>query len=224
MCCRGSSTNPVVRPVTPDDWHLVERLFGECGACGGCWCMLWRVPSLGKYWTAHKGSANRRAFGELVRGGQASGLLAIGNGVPIGWCSAGPRADYQYLARARLMPAGDGDARWSVTCFFVEKSHRHRGVAGKLLRGAIRLARTRHATALEGYPLRSTTPHTPDVFAHTGVVHLFESAGFKQVACAGSRAVYRLEFRRNAGMPRRPVAARVALGVIPKARRNAALK
>jgi len=30
-------------PVTPARWPDFETLFGEKGACGGCWCMLWRL-------------------------------------------------------------------------------------------------------------------------------------------------------------------------------------
>ena len=30
-------------PVTPERWSDFETLFGEKGACGGCWCMLWRL-------------------------------------------------------------------------------------------------------------------------------------------------------------------------------------
>jgi hypothetical protein len=31
------------RPVTPARWPDLEQLFGERGACGGCWCMVWRL-------------------------------------------------------------------------------------------------------------------------------------------------------------------------------------
>jgi hypothetical protein len=30
-------------PVIPKRWSEFEALFGERGACGGCWCMLWRL-------------------------------------------------------------------------------------------------------------------------------------------------------------------------------------
>jgi hypothetical protein len=30
-------------PVTKKRWTDFETLFGERGACGGCWCMLWRL-------------------------------------------------------------------------------------------------------------------------------------------------------------------------------------
>ena len=30
-------------PVTKEAWSDFESLFGVRGACGGCWCMLWRL-------------------------------------------------------------------------------------------------------------------------------------------------------------------------------------
>jgi hypothetical protein len=32
-----------IRPLTPQLWPTVEDLFGELGACNGCWCMYWRI-------------------------------------------------------------------------------------------------------------------------------------------------------------------------------------
>ena len=32
------------KPLTPAQWEDFTTLFGERGACGGCWCMLWRLP------------------------------------------------------------------------------------------------------------------------------------------------------------------------------------
>ena len=31
------------KALTIDSWNDFERLFGERGACGGCWCMYWRL-------------------------------------------------------------------------------------------------------------------------------------------------------------------------------------
>ena len=54
-----------MRDLTPRDWPTIERLFGPRGACGGCWCMVWRVSG-GKAWLENKGEKNRRAFKRLV--------------------------------------------------------------------------------------------------------------------------------------------------------------
>src|SRR6516165_9576632 len=56
-----------VRPLRRNDWPLILKLFGERGACGGCWCMWWRVPRGGKLWQECKGDKNREAFRELLR-------------------------------------------------------------------------------------------------------------------------------------------------------------
>ena len=34
------SIHPITRNVCSD----FEELFGANGACGGCWCMFWRLP------------------------------------------------------------------------------------------------------------------------------------------------------------------------------------
>jgi hypothetical protein len=34
-----------IRFLTPGLWPALEDLFGERGACNGCWCMYWRIGS-----------------------------------------------------------------------------------------------------------------------------------------------------------------------------------
>ena len=62
------------QPLTPDRWRDLEALFGPRGACGGCWCMWWRMRP--KDYKARKGEANRQAFRALVAAGPPPGLLA----------------------------------------------------------------------------------------------------------------------------------------------------
>lgn len=190
----AARTGISLRPLKSGDWNHIESLFGEAGACGGCWCMYWRVPSTGKYWAEHKGAPNRRSFRKLVETGDASGVLAFEGRAPVGWCSVGPRADFAYFARARKLPPPPDENAWSVTCFFIKAGYRRRGIAGRLLESAIDLARKKGASVLEGYPSvpESSKAKIPDAFAHTGVPRLFASAGFVLAARAGARHVYRL--------------------------------
>ena len=32
-----------IRELSPELWPAFEALFGEKGACAGCWCMFWRT-------------------------------------------------------------------------------------------------------------------------------------------------------------------------------------
>ena len=61
-------------PVTPKRWADFEILFGAKGACGGCWCMLWRLTR--KEFEQQKGKANREAMKAIVESGKKPGLLA----------------------------------------------------------------------------------------------------------------------------------------------------
>jgi predicted GNAT family acetyltransferase len=191
-----------VRDLTPEDWPVVEGLFGPRGACGGCWCMHWRVSHGGALWEQSKGERNRRELKKLVTSGRAMGCLAFAGETPVGWCSAGPRADYPRLERSRVLQTDAGPETWAVACFYIPSGWRRRGVARKLLDGAVKLARRHRATSLEGYPVSTASyadGKVPAAFAWTGVPALFEAAGFSPVERReDERPVYRLSLRGKA--------------------------
>ncbi|HCV44373.1 MAG TPA: N-acetyltransferase, partial [Bacteroidetes bacterium] len=59
---KTKSKNPELafRPVTKSRWRAFEQLFGTRGACGGCWCMTWRVKRT--VFEKGKGPGNKRAM------------------------------------------------------------------------------------------------------------------------------------------------------------------
>jgi GNAT superfamily N-acetyltransferase len=167
-----------IAPLTPERWPDLETLFGPRGACAGCWCMWWRVSRA--QWQRQKGEGNRKAFRKVVEAGGVSGLLAYAEGQPVGWCAIAPRSDYPGLARSRVLKAVDDRPVWSVTCFFVARPWRRRGVTTPLLEAAADLARARGARILEGYPVDATHDQ-PDPFVFSGLVSSFRRAGFREV-------------------------------------------
>ena len=176
----SSEASLEVRPLRKNDWPILLKLFGDKGACGGCWCMWWRVERGGKLWEESKGARNKSAMKRLVESGKADGLLAFAGGEPVGWCSIGPRGDFPRLDRSRPFQTESPEGTWSVTCFYVKAGWRSRGVAAALLEAAVELARKRKARALEGYPVLpgSAAHQVPAAFAWTGVPRLFEKARF----------------------------------------------
>jgi GNAT superfamily N-acetyltransferase len=186
------------RSLHPDDWANIERLFGTNGACGGCWCMSWRVPRGGKLWEECKGAKNKRSFKRLVTSGKVYGCLAFAEDEPVGWCCVGPRGDFPRLERIKALQTCWDEGTWSVTCFFIRSGWRDRGVATVLLKEAVNLARDCGAATLEGYPVRVKEKgyKLPAPFAWTGVPRLFEKQGFENVTPPGnSRPVYQMTFR-----------------------------
>lgn len=172
-------------PLNADRWADLELLFGERGACGGCWCMAWRLPR--KEFHAGKGASNRNAFRKVAAGGDAPGVLAYVGNEPVGWCAVAPRTVYVALERSRVLKPLDDRPVWSVSCFFVRKDWRRSGLGVRLLQAAVEFAGSRGARIVEGYPVIPHSTEMPAVFAWTGTVRLFERAGFKK-AGAHSKA------------------------------------
>lgn len=167
-------------PLTRSRWPDFETLFGPKGACAGCWCMWWRLKR--SEWEKQKGEANKQAIRARVESGEVPGILGYVNGEPVAWCAVAPREQYPVLQRSRILKPIDDREVWSVTCFFIAKSMRRKGVSLPLLRAAVEFARTNGATIVEGYPVHTDKPDYPPVFANTGFYATFKAAGF--VECA----------------------------------------
>lgn len=172
-----------VRPATPSRWGDIEELFGERGACGGCWCMAWRLRN--KDWVAGKGAANRRAFKKIVDAGEAPGVLGYLGRKPVAWCAVAPREAYSFLSRSRVLKPVDEQPVWSISCLFVLKPHRRQGISVKMLQGAVEHAARKGAKIVEGYPVVPSMERTPDPFLWTGTPSAFRKAGFSE-ACRRS--------------------------------------
>lgn len=167
------------QPVTAKRWKELASLFGERGACGGCWCMWWRLSR--SQFNKQKGEGNKKALKKIVDSGEVPGLLAYTEGEPIGWCSVAPRETFSTLERSRILKRVDEKPVWSVVCFFIAKPFRQKGVTVKLLKAAVEYAKKQGAKIVEGYPIEPKKGKMPDVFANTGLASAFRQAGFVEV-------------------------------------------
>lgn len=165
-------------PLTPERWQDFETLFGERGACGGCWCMWMRLPR--SEFEKQKGEANKRAMRAIVDGKNVPGILAYVDDQPVGWCSVAPWEEFSYLSRSRILKPVDERPVWSVVCFFVDKKHRRQGLTVKLLQAAIDYVKKQGGKILEGYPVEPKQAKMPDVFVWTGLAAAFKKAGFTE--------------------------------------------
>ncbi len=165
-----------IRPLTPDLWPALEDLFGENGACYGCWCMYWRI---GGDYRRRPRAKNKAAFREVVRCGPPPGLLAFNGDLAVGWCQPTPRDGLPWLDRAWRLKRVDKVPVWSLSCFYVRKGYRRQGVTSALIAAALKAARRAKAPALEAYPLDGDK--TPSA-SGTGYASTFARAGFKIVA------------------------------------------
>jgi GNAT superfamily N-acetyltransferase len=166
-------------PLTQKLWRDFELLFGKHGACGGCWCMYWKLR--GKAFTENTGNATRQMQKAVVDSKIVPGLLAYSEGYPVGWIAVEPRCAYPKLAHSRILKPVDDQEVWSITCFFVEKKHRHKGITVELLKAAVEYVKGQGGKIVEGYPVDAQQSQA-DVFVYTGTASAFKQAGFKEVA------------------------------------------
>ena len=164
-----------IRALTPELWPALEDLFGDNGACNGCWCMYWRI---GSAYRQRPHQQNRAAFRGVVRRGPPPGLLAFDGDLAVGWCQLTPRDALPWLDRAWRLGRVDDVPVWSLSCFYVRKGYRRRGVTSALVAAAIKAAKRGRAPALEAYPLDATL--TPSA-SSTGFASTFARAGFRTI-------------------------------------------
>ena len=176
----GTGARLRVHPATASRWADLAELFGERGACGGCWCMAWRLPSA--EFRSGKGARNRRTLKRIVEKGNPPGVIGYRGGKPVAWCAVAPRSEYSFLGRSRVLRPVDDRPVWSISCLFVLRPHRRQGLSVQMLRAAAEFAARRGAEIVEGYPAVPYDGKVPDAFIWTGTASAFRAAGFTEVA------------------------------------------
>jgi GNAT superfamily N-acetyltransferase len=166
------------RALDPDTWaafaDLAER---NNGVWGGCWCTWFHTMNAEK---TRDADDNRALKERLVRAGQAHAALVFDGEVAIGWCEYGPPQELpninhrkEYEATLERLP------NYRITCFFVDRRYRRRGVAMLALRGALELIAQAGGGVVEAYPQDTNGKRITASFLYNGTRSLFEEAGFR---------------------------------------------
>jgi GNAT superfamily N-acetyltransferase len=144
-----------------------------------CWCLSHRVDSRTNRSLAgrERGDYVRR----LCRRKVAPGVLAYEGGEVAGWAGIAPRAELP-VSRSTKIQAVDDLPVWSIFCVRVRPGFRGRGVSLDLVRGAVELAQSHGAPAVEAIPVDNGGRKVDLTMAFVGTRGLFERAGFTKVA------------------------------------------
>ena len=141
------SVKPLDESTWPDFARLVEK---HNGVWGGCWCMAFHEEGVGKGKTA---LGNRAEKERRVRGGRAHAALVYDGANAVGWCQFGPTDELpriklkkDYLNGLTQLPD------WRITCFFVDRDYRGKGVAAIALEGALNEIARLGGGTVESYP------------------------------------------------------------------------
>jgi GNAT superfamily N-acetyltransferase len=138
---------------------------------------------------------NKAALRNIVKRGPPPGLLAFDGDLAVGWCQLTSRDDLAWLNQSKPLGRVDDAPVWSLSCFYIRRGYRNRGVMSALIAAAVKAAKQAGAPALEAYPVDTDAPkRTTNIYA--GTASAFARAGFKTVvARAPSRPIMRHDLK-----------------------------
>ena len=170
-----------IKPLTMATWPayaaLIER---HNGVWGGCWCMEFHPE--GK----ERGSHRRGAKEAKVRQGSAHASLVFDGKQCVGWCQFGSPAELPRIKHLRVYTQGlESLPDWRITCFFVDKEYRGRGVATAALAGALEQIARLGGGAVESYPEDVSGREVSGSFLYNARLAMFERSGFAKVRQLG---------------------------------------
>ena len=119
---------------------------------------------------------------DLVKRREQIGIIGYIEKQPIGWCSVAPREKFIRLESSRVLKKIDDKSVWSISCFFISKEFRRKGLSTDLLKGVIAFCKKKKVKILESYPTVPYSKEIPAAFAWTGIPTAFEKAGFVEAA------------------------------------------
>ncbi|WP_049556437.1 hypothetical protein [Nonomuraea sp. SBT364] len=185
MAAVETSTSPyTIKPLSTAIWPAFAQLAEKHGGVwNGCWC-TWFHPACAD--KGESGEDSRARKERLVREGKAHAALVLDGDVAVGWCEYGspeelPRIYHLKEYNAGLVQLPD----YRITCFFVDRGHRRKGVSTVALRGALGLIAKAGGGVVEAYPQDTQDKRVSASFLYNGTRTLFERAGFAYVRPKG---------------------------------------
>ena len=181
MAAVTSTDDLTIRPLTADTWpafaELVER---HNGIFGGCWCTYFHSLSRDKDRTYE---SNRDLKCGLVEKGRAHAAIVFDADEAVAWAEFGPPDELPNLHhRAEYEATQESPPDYRVTCIFVDRRYRRRGLAAHALRGALDLIAQAGGGVVEGYPhdmgKQPEGKKMSSSFLYNGTRRMYEQAGF----------------------------------------------
>lgn len=168
-----------IKALTPETWPAFEDLAGRHnGVFGGCWC-IWFHPDGPE--RGQGADANRELKRRYVEQGKAHAALVFDGDEAIAWCEFGTPVELPTIHHRKEYDATKAhDPDWRLTCIFVDRRYRRRGITAIAIQGALDLIAEAGGGVVEGYPhdLTHQTKKMSSSFLYNGTRGLYERLGF----------------------------------------------
>jgi GNAT superfamily N-acetyltransferase len=168
-----------IAPLSPETWSAFDALVQRHnGIFGGCWC-IWFHPDGPE--RGQGAEANRALKKAYVEQGKAHAALVMDGDEAIAWAEYGTPVELPTLHHRKEYDATKtADPDYRITCVFVDKRHRRRGVTELAITGALDLIAQAGGGRVESYPhdLTNQTKKMSSSFLYNGTRRLYERLGF----------------------------------------------
>ncbi|MBK7318244.1 GNAT family N-acetyltransferase [Candidatus Villigracilis affinis] len=177
-------SNFTIKPLNKTTWPDFARLVEKNnGVWGGCWCMAFHEEGVGRGKTALQNQTEKE---HRVREGRAHAALVYDGKEAVGWCQFGPTDELPRIKHKREYQSGlEKLPDWRITCFFVDREYRSKGVTSAALEGALKEIARLGGGTIESYPEDVEGRSVSGSFLYNGAISIFERLGFKRTRRLG---------------------------------------
>ena len=173
----------LIRELGRGTWPGFVRIMEKHnGVWGGCWCVAFHLQPGESY----RSVTSRRAYKErLVRANRSHAALVYDGEDIVGWCQFGPPAELPGRM-AGFRKLGEAAPDWRITCFFVDRDRRRKGIAEAALAGALRIIAAKGGGTVDGYPIATRGKPYSSSFLSSGTESMFAEVGFGPLGSLGT--------------------------------------
>lgn len=173
-----------IEPLNADTWDAFADLVDRNnGIFGGCWCIGFHLAS--------RTPGDHRAMKEeRVRTDRAHAALVFDeDGLAQGWAQFGSPEELPGIKHRREY---DKDAPpvpdWRITCVYVDRRHRGRGIARAAVEGALDMIAQAGGGLVEAISEVTAGREAQGRFLFSATVEVFEDYDFQRVRQVGKHA------------------------------------
>lgn len=175
-------TEFVVKPLESSTWSAFAALAERHnGVFGGCWCT---------YFHRHPDRPEREVLGnrefkkQLVEAGHTHAALVFDGDEAVAWAQFGTPTELPNIHHRKQWEA-ETEQRpdYRITCLFVDKRYRRKGLAEVAVRGALTLIARQGGGLVEAYPhdladKKKIGKKTSSSFLYNATRTMYEREGF----------------------------------------------
>ena len=129
---------------------------------------------------------NRKDKETLVLQGRSHAILVYDGKTAVGWCRYGDQAESPRIDAGRnyrkVGPPAGAEKLWRITCFYVDRAYRGRGVSKIALKAALESIKRQRGGIVEAYRVVSRKMAAVPEWRWFGTPGMFRKEGFKAVA------------------------------------------